>query len=519
MSALEDKPQPLLRAKGISRRFPGVLALDNVDFDVLPGEVHALVGENGAGKSTLINVMAGVHQPSGGVLEVNGQPLVLPNPASSQQAGINVIFQEFSLVPDLSVAENIFLNREPTRGLRLDWETMHRRTREVTQLLEIDLDPRTEVRDLPVAQQQLVEIARALAFEAQVVVMDEPTAALSETEIDRLLHLVRSLADQGVGVVYVSHKLGEVFGVADRITVLRDGRLILTKLRDQLTEEQVVSAMVGRELVHTECPPRYPGDVVLSVQNLASGKAVRDVSFDLRAGEVLGLAGLMGSGCSEVIETLFGLRPMTSGQVRLDGKVLMMKGPRAAIREGIGYVPADRKTAGILPDLSILHNITIGILDRTRRGPIIDRKQEEAVLDDYGSKLSIRYSSAAQRASNLSGGNQQKVILARALAEDCRVFLLAEPTRGVDVGAKVEIYSLIDMLVEAGMAVLVQSSELPELIRLANRCLVFAGGVPRGELVGKELTQPAVMALATGVAQGQDFRYLQRGLPTQEAVP
>ncbi|MCL7454929.1 MAG: sugar ABC transporter ATP-binding protein, partial [Anaerolineae bacterium] len=471
------------------------------------------------GKSTLINIMAGVHQPSAGVLEVDGRPLVLPHPASSQQVGINVIFQEFSLVPDLSVAENIFLNREPRRGLRIDWNTMQRRTKEVTELLEIDLDPRTEVRNLPVAQQQLVEIARALAFEARVVVMDEPTAALSETEIDRLLHLVRSLADRGVGVVYVSHKLGEVFGVADRITVLRDGQRILTERRDDLTEEQVVSAMVGRELIHTECPPRYPGDVVLSVRDLASGKDVRNVSFELRAGEVLGLAGLMGSGCSEVVETLFGLRPMTSGQVELDGKVLMLKGPRAAIRDGIGYVPADRKTAGILPDLSILHNITIGILDRIRRGTIIDGKQEQSVMDEYGTKLSIRYSSPAQRASNLSGGNQQKVILARALAEECRVFLLAEPTRGVDVGAKVEIYGLIDMLVEAGMAVLVQSSELPELIRLANRCLVFAQGVPRGELVGTEITQPAVMALATGVANGQDFKYLHREPPTSEAMP
>ena len=519
MSVPDNGLQPLLRARGISRRFPGVLALDDVDFDVLPGEVHALVGENGAGKSTLINIMAGVHQPSGGVLEVDGRSIVLPNPASSQQVGINVIFQEFSLVPDLSVAENIFLNREPRRGLRIDWDTMRRRTKEVTELLEIDLDPKTEVRSLPVAQQQLVEIARALAFEARVVVMDEPTAALSETEIDRLLHLVRSLADRGVGVVYVSHKLGEVFGVADRITVLRDGQRILTRLRSELSEDQVVSAMVGRELVHTECPPRHPGQVVLSVQDLASGKDVRSVSFDLRAGEVLGLAGLMGSGCSEVVETLFGLRPMTSGKVELDGKMLLIRGPRAAIRDGIGYVPADRKTAGILPDLSVLHNISIGILDRIRHGPIIDRRQEQAVIDEYGTKLSIRFSSPAQRASNLSGGNQQKVILARALAEECRVLLLAEPTRGVDVGAKAEIYGLIDMLVEAGMAVLVQSSELPELIRLANRCLVFAQGVPRGELVGSEITQPAVMALATGVANGQNFAYLQRQTPTQEVAP
>lgn len=502
MNETDKSSQPLLRARGISRRFPGVLALDKVDFDVRPGTVHALVGENGAGKSTLINIIAGVYQPSGGVLEVNGRPVVLPNPLSAQQEGINVIFQEFSLIPDLSVAENIFLNRELTRGLRVDWNAMYRRAAEVTKMLEIDLDPRTEVRDLPVAQQQLVEIARALAFDAQVVVMDEPTAALSEVEIDRLLHLVRALADRGVGVVYVSHKLGEVFKVADLITVLRDGQRILTSRRDELTEEEVVAAMVGRDLVHTECPPRNPGEIALSVTNLSSGKAVREVSFDLRAGEVLGLAGLMGSGGSELVETLFGLRPMTSGQISLDGRALMIKGPQAAIRDRIGYVPADRKGAGILPDLSVIHNITIGVLERIRRGPIIDQRREELIMDDYANKLSIRFSSPRQRVSSLSGGNQQKVILARALAEECRVLLLAEPTRGVDVGAKAEIYSLIDMLVEAGMAILVQSSELPELIRLANRCIVFAGGEPRGELVGPEITQPAVMALATGVTNG-----------------
>jgi len=519
MSVSGSISQPLLRARGISRRFPGVLALDNVDFDVHPGEVHALVGENGAGKSTLINILAGVYQPSGGVLEVSGRPTVLPNPASAQQAGINVIFQEFNLVPDLSVAENVFLNREPTRGLWIDWASMYRRTVEIVELLEIDLNPKTAVCNLPVAQQQLVEIARALAFDAQVVVMDEPTAALSEVEIDRLLQLVRSLANRGVGVIYVSHKLGEVFGVADRITVLRDGKRILTAPCAELTEEQVVSAMVGRELVHTECPTRHPGDVVLSVRDLASGQAVSNVCFDLRAGEVLGLAGLMGSGCSAVLETLFGLRGMTSGQVTLDGQLLLIHGPRSAIGAGIGYVPDDRKRAGILPDLSVMHNITIGVLERIRRGVLIDQRQEQDIMDNYGKKLSIRCRSASQMVSGLSGGNQQKVIVARALAQDCRVFLLAEPTRGVDVGAKAEMYKLIDMLLEAGMAVLLQSSELPELIRLADRCIVFAGGRPCGELARGELTQPAVMALATGAAIGQvDFKFLKPDSRAQEAV-
>jgi ribose transport system ATP-binding protein len=494
-----DHQAPLLTLRGISRRFPGVLALDHVDFDLLPGEVHALVGENGAGKSTLINILAGVHQPSGGILELAGKPIVLPDPVSAQRAGINVIFQEFNLLPHLSVAENIFLNREPTRGLRIDWPTMYRRTGEALAQLRIDLNPRTAVRDLTVAQQQLVEIARALTFDARVVVMDEPTAALSAAEIGELLKLVRSLADRGVGVIYVSHKLSEVFGVADRITVLRDGRHILTAPRSELTERQVVTAMVGRELIYTSCPRRRPGEVVLSVRNLSSGTAVRDVSFDLAAGEVVGLAGLMGSGGLELVEALFGMRTVTSGEVLLEGKPLVTRNPREAIQAGLAYVPDDRKGAGILPDLSVQHNVSIGMLEHLRRALVIDTRKERDLMNEYGAKLSIRYASPDQFISGLSGGNQQKVILARALAEQCKVLLLAEPTRGVDVGAKQEIYTLIDLLLEQGIAIVLQSSELPELIRLAERCLVFAGGRMRGELVGPDFTQPNLMALATGL--------------------
>ena len=494
-----DHQAPLLTLKGISRRFPGVLALDHVDFDLFPGEVHALVGENGAGKSTLINILAGVHQPSGGILALAGKPIVLPDPVSAQRAGINVIFQEFNLLPHLSVAENIFLNREPTRGLRIDWPTMYRRTGEALAQLRIDLNPRSAVRDLTVAQQQLVEIARALTFDPRVVVMDEPTAALSAAEIGELLKLVRSLADRGVGVIYVSHKLSEVFGVADRITVLRDGRHILTAPRSELTERQVVTAMVGRELIYTSCPPRRPGEVVLSVRNLSSGTAVRDVSFDLAAGEVVGLAGLMGSGGLELVEALFGLRPVTSGEVLLEGKPLVTRNPHEAIQAGLAYVPDDRKGAGILPDLSVEHNVSIGVLEHLRRALVIDTREERGLMNEYGDKLSIRYASPNQFISGLSGGNQQKVILARALAEQCKVLLLAEPTRGVDVGAKQEIYTLIDLLLEQGIAIVLQSSELPELIRLAERCLVFAGGQMRGEFVGAEFTQPNLMALATGL--------------------
>jgi inositol transport system ATP-binding protein len=501
MSDNATKP-PILRMQDISRRFPGVLALDHVDFDVRPGEVHALVGENGAGKSTLINILAGVLQPSGGSVEVDGHQVVFSNPLAAQHAGISVIFQEFNLVPHLSVGENVFINREPTRGLRIDWRGLHEKTREVLALLEVDIDPQREVRDLPVAQQQLVEIAKALSFQAKVIVMDEPTAALSEREVEHLLKLVRSLADSGVSVVYVSHKLAEVFAVADRITVLRDGRHILTEDQSSLTEKQVIAAMVGRELVHATCPPRQPGTVVLSVHDLKAPGVAEGVSFELHAGEVLGLAGLMGSGSSEVVLALFGLQPST-GKVEVKGKVLALSGPRGAIRAGLGFVPDDRKRTGILPDLSVMQNISIGILPRLQQVLWINGSRERAVAENYGGKLNIRCSSVKQLVKNLSGGNQQKVILARSLAADCQVLLLAEPTRGVDVGAKAEIYQLIDLLVDAGMAVLLQSSELPEILRLANRCLVFAGGRPQGELSGPALTQANVMELATGLqAQG-----------------
>jgi len=495
----ENDYRVLLEVEELTRRFPGVLALNQVDFDVRAGEVHALVGENGAGKSTMINILAGVLQPSGGKMLLDGTPVVFHNPADAQRAGISVIFQEFNLIPHLSVAENIFINREPTRNGMIDWTNMNKRAAEALKRLEIDIDPRVPVSSLAVAQQQLVEIARALAFDARVIVMDEPTAALSEHEVDSLLEIVRSLAEDGVGVIYVSHKLEEVFRVADRVTILRDGTHILTDITSNLNEEKVIFAMVGRALVHGKCPDRTLGQVVLTVKNLDVENSVRNVSFELRAGEVLGLAGLMGSGANEVVEALFGLRKAHADEIVLHGKALVIENPRNAIRSHLGYVPNDRKKAGLLPDLSVKQNISIGILERLRKVFWIDGNGEQASAETYRGKLNVRCSSLNQRISNLSGGNQQKVMLARALAEDCNVMLLAEPTRGVDVGAKAEIYTLIDALVDSGMAILLQSSELPEIIRLANRVVVFSSGQSRGELADADLTQESVMALATRV--------------------
>lgn len=495
----ENNHSTILEVQALTRRFPGVLALDQVDFDLRAGEVHALVGENGAGKSTMINILAGVLQPSGGTVLLDGNPIVFHNPADVQQADISVIFQEFNLIPHLSVSENIFINREPTKNGLIDWKMMHQHAAEALRRLDIDIDPREPVSSLSVAEQQLVEVARALAFDARVIVMDEPTAALSEREVDRLLEIVSSLAKDNVGIIYVSHKLEEVFKIADRITILRDGAHILTDMISNLDEEKVIYAMVGRALVHGKCPERIPGEVYLKVENLAVGNLVSDVSFELRSGEVLGLAGLMGSGANEVLEALFGLRDAQADEIVLQGKALAIDNPRNAIQSRLGYVPNDRKTAGLLPDLSVKQNISIGILERLRKLFWIDSNREEEAAETYRGKLNVRCSSLEQRISNLSGGNQQKVMLARALAEDCKVLLLAEPTRGVDVGAKAEIYSLIDALVESGMAVLLQSSELPEIIRLSNRVMVFSSGQARKELSGAELTQESVMALATRV--------------------
>ena len=493
----------VLAVQQMSRRFPGVLALDAVDFDILPGEVHALVGENGAGKSTLISILAGVLQPSAGQVLVDGRPVTFANPLSSQQAGISVIFQEFNLLPHLSVAENVFVTREPRRGPLIDWETMNRNTRHILQTLNLDIDPTTPVSNLAVSQQQLVEIARALSVKARVIIMDEPTAALNEREVVRLLEIVRSLAASGVSVIYVSHRLTEVFSVADRITVFRDGRHIQTIRRTDITEQQVVAAMVGRELVHLKRPSRTPSDIILQTRDLVvDGGLVRNVSFCLCRGEVLALAGLMGSGCSELMESLFGLRKITSGSVTLAGRPLRVERPRAAIRTGIGLVPEDRKQSGLFPDLPVIQNLTIGALPRLFSSVpgILDLTSERRTTLDYQQQLNIRFSRPEQRINSLSGGNQQKVILARALAEKCRVLLLAEPTRGVDVGAKAEIYTLIDQLVEKGIAIILQTSELPELIRLADRCIVFVAGEPRRELSGNQVTQEAVMEVATGLS-------------------
>ena len=489
----------LLKTQKLTRRFPGVVALKEVDFDLQAGEVHALVGENGAGKSTMINIIAGVLQPSGGNVILDGSQVVLQNPSDAQNAGISVIFQEFNLIPHLSVAENIFINREPTKNGFIDFRKMNSQSVEVLGRLNIDIDPKLPVSSLLIAQQQLVEIARGLAFGTKVIVMDEPTAALSEREIEQLLEIIRKLADGGVGVVYVSHKLEEVFKVADRITVLRDGEHILTGKASELDENQIIFAMVGRALVHGKCPERKLGEVVLKVSNLSVGEFVRNVSFELRAGEVLGLGGLMGSGANDVIEALFGLRDFKADELILDGETLMITNPRDAIRSRFGYVPNDRKKDGLLPDLSVKQNISIGILDRLKKLFFIDDKKEQEQTKIYRDKLNVRCSSLNQRIFNLSGGNQQKVILARALAEDCNVLLLSEPTRGVDVGAKAEIYKLIDELLESNLAVLMQSSELNEFIRLANRVLIFSSGEVKGELTGKEITEESMIALATRV--------------------
>lgn len=504
---------PLISMTGMVKRFPGVLALDAVDFEVRPGEVMALVGENGAGKSTLLKVLAGAYDPDGGEVRIDGELVSIGTPKQSQHHGIAVIHQELNLAEHLSVAENIFVGREPLTRLRtVDFARMQRESREVLAELGMDLDPRALVSTLNLARKQMVEIAKALSLRSRVVVMDEPTSPLTEDEVVVLLDLVRRLKSRGVAVVYVSHRFREVFAVADRITVMRDGRLaspILTT--SQTTPEAVVSLMVGRELTaifgeRHDQPRRV--EPVLSLRGVAAGPRVKDISFDLYAGEVLGLAGLVGAGRSEVARAVFGVDRRSAGDVLLDGSPTRWRGPRDAIAAGIGFVPEDRKGQGLFLGLQVPANMSAACLPSVSRYGWFRSGRERRLARDHCHLLSLRQSALEVAVGTLSGGNQQKVVLARWLARRPRVLLLDEPTRGVDIGAKAEIYRLIRQIASEGVAVLMISSELPEVIGMSDRILVLREGLVAGELSGEAADERSVMALATGVVADEEAGHL-----------
>jgi len=497
--------EPLLQLRGITKQFPGVLALDGVDFALTTGEVHALVGENGAGKSTLIKIISGVHQPDAGRIDYLGAPVTFPTPRAAADRGIAVIYQEIALFGDLSVLENLYvgayLRPLRTTGRRVDWARMRACAQEVVASLGVELDLRAPVHRLSAAQQQLVEIARALLRDARVIIMDEPTGPLAQPDVERLFSLIRQLRSRGVGIVYISHRLEEIFAVADRVTVLRDGRRIITAPVAQISRDALIHDMVGRTL-----DALYPktavkaGAPVLEVDALGKDAALADVSFVLRRGEIVGLAGLVGSGRTTLAHALFGIDPPQRGRVRLDGVDARVSHPWQARELGIAYIPEERQRQGLVLPFPVGENLSLAILRRLSRLGFVDHAREAAVARDFVRRLDIRTPGINVPAAALSGGNQQKVVVGKWLATQPRVLIMDEPTRGVDVGAKAEIHRLMSELAGRGLGILLISSELPELLGMSDRILVMHRGRITGELRRDEATQEKIMTLATGVA-------------------
>lgn len=480
---------PLLALRGIDKYFPGVHALRGVDFDIAEGEVHALVGENGAGKSTLIKIIAGVYAPDGGSLEVEGVPTALTNPRQAQDLGLVVVYQELELVPSLSVAENLFFGRLPNRGGRVLWAQLYQEARRLLEEVGLDVDPRDPVGYLGIAAQQLVEIARALSQRARLIVMDEPTSALSPQEIARLLDLVRDLRRRGVSVLYVSHKLEEVLGISDRVTVLRDGAKVVCQPTVELDPERLIALMVGREL-GMGFPARRSavGEVVLEVDQLSSD-AVRDISFSVRAGEIVGFSGLMGAGRTELARALIGADRRLAGQVRVGGQPLPPSNPQAARALGLGLVPEDRREQGIFPRRSVCDNASVAALSALSTMGWVERGRERSLVEQLIARLQVRTPDIDVQIANLSGGNQQKVLLARwMMVPNLRVLLVDEPTRGIDVGAKREIYRVLDEMARQGLAVVVLSSEMEEVLGLCDRIYVLCEGRITAHCAGAEAT-------------------------------
>ena len=497
--------QPLLSAHGVSKSFPGVKALDGVDFELRGGEVHALVGENGAGKSTLMKVLGGVYQPDGGHIELDSQRIELHGTLEAQHHGISVIHQEFFLMPHLTVAQNIFVGREPSYGphFLLDERQLNRKAEELIARLQVPIDPRVQVGDLTVAAQQMVEIAKALSFESRVLIMDEPTAALTDTEVDTLFRLIADFVTPVTGVVYVSHRMEEISRISDRITVMRDGEHVATREAAEITIPEVIQLMVGREVISDVRPePREESnEVVLEVKGLSTASLVKDVSFTLRRGEVLGFAGLMGAGRTEVARAIVGADPRSAGRVVVNGDEVTIRNPADAVRHGIGYLSEDRRKYGLILDHTITANIALASVDRlTNRFGFVRERPAKAMAEKYRVALRIKTPSITQRAKNLSGGNQQKVVLAKWLARDCEILIFDEPTRGIDVGAKDEIYRLLKELTAAGKALIVISSEMEEILRVADRIAVMCDGRLVETIANAGATREKIMECATQFA-------------------
>ena len=490
----------LLEMKGISKRFRGVQALNGVNFDLREGEVHALVGENGAGKSTLMKVLTGIHQPDAGEIFYLGKPYAVKNIGESQALGISMVHQELNMMNDLTVAQNIFIGREMRSGFIIKDNDMVKETRAIFDHIGIDIDPKIKLGRLTVGKQQMVEIAKAVSRDCKVLILDEPTAALTQTEIDELFRIMADLKSKGIGMIYISHRMDEIKTISDRITVMRDGEYVGTVDTDSVTKDEIINMMIGRVVyedpkTHSEVPE--DAETVLEVKNLTSGNLFKNVSFKLRKGEVLGFSGLMGEGRTEVARAIFGADPIDSGEIYVNGKPVSIKSPKDAVNLGIGYLSEDRKRYGLMLDKSVAENTALASLDKyIKFGIINDRKiKEEAQIEN--AKLKTKTPSMEQALKNLSGGNQQKVIIARWLIKNSDILIFDEPTRGIDVGAKSEIYTLMNELARSGKSIIMISSELVEILRMSDRVLVMCEGKKTGELDISEANQEKIMQLAT----------------------
>jgi len=498
---------PILKMTGISKRFPGVRALEDVHLEVGHAEIHALLGENGAGKSTLLKVLSGAHSADAGEIELYGEPVAFATPHDAQRAGIVTIYQEFTLAPDMTIAENVFIGREPGSKLFISWRRLSEDTRAITDKIGLKRDPMTLVRDLSVAEQQLVEIARALSMRSRLIVMDEPTSALSEAEVANLARIIGTLKSEGLSIIFVTHRLEEVFRLCDRFTVLRDGRYVGSGAVTDVTVEAIIRMMVGRDVgaLYGERPIPEHGPVALEVEGLTRRRTARDphaielVDVSLRAhkGEILGLAGLVGAGRTETARAIFGADRFDHGVIRIDGKEVSFAGPRDAMLHGIGLAPENPKKQALFLRLPHRTNITIAAQDQISRGWFIDEGREAAVVDEFRRLLSIRMAGPDQLAGLLSGGNQQKVVLARWLALRPKILIVDEPTRGIDIGSKVEVHNLLIDMAKSGIAVIVISSELPEILAVSDRIVTMREGRVTGEIARNDATQEILMSMMT----------------------
>jgi len=491
----------VLEMKDIVKRFPGVLAVNGGQLDLRPGEVHCLVGENGAGKSTMMKILAGAQPMDSGEIRLSGEPVTIASPHHAQQLGISMIYQEFNLSPYLSVAENIFLGREPRIGRTpfIDWGKMHRDARAILDRIRVNIDVRKPVNECSVAQQQMVEIAKAVSFNSKVIVMDEPSATLTDHELEALFDLIRSLKQDGIGMIYISHRLEEIFTIGDRVTVMRDGEYIATKPVSEVTREDIIRMMVGRELTD-EFPKEVfdLGDEVLRVEGLTGAGVFKEVSFSLRKGEIVGLTGLVGAGRTEVARAIFGADRIDRGQIYLNGQPVLVRSPQDAIRQGIGLLTEDRKNQGLILGMTVRENTTLANLKSLVKILFVDRARERKETDKYVKELQIKTPSIEQAAQNLSGGNQQKVVLAKWLFTQSRVLIFDEPTRGIDVGAKQEIYHLMAELAETGIAILMISSDMEELLGMSDRIIVLCEGELAGEVQKENFNQRYRLDPASG---------------------